>query len=174
MTDVESIFIRWDFVLSKLENELEFIELEVNQGKVIFDIDQNENIKTMTIDEVRIFYSLLIESIKYCELVELFSCLERFLFDDIHARKKDNTKLYHGDACQIKRKTPVSCVIKMWKTIFNSDEYRDIFSYIEDANAYRNWIAHGKRFTCKATSPLNIDETYTSIVLLIDEINSKN
>ena len=174
MTDVESIFIRWDFILSKLENELEFIELEVNQGKVIFDIAQNENIKTMTIDEVRIFYSLLIESIKYCELVELFSCLERFLFDDIDARKKDNTKLYHRNACLIKRKMPVSCIINMWKNIFTSDEYQDIFSYIEDAKAYRNWIAHGKRFTCTATSPLNIDETYTSIVLLIDEINSKN
>lgn len=176
MSALDDMYFRWKSILTELENEFAFLETEIQKGGTVIDCTNRNAVRAMSFDEAKIFYSSIIESLKYYETVDFFSYFEKFLFDDASQRKRNNKAKCHSDIRKFykypKNKQVVAKIIDIWRNTFSESYYDLIFSYIDDARLYRNWIAHGKRSPCKAKGPLAPDEVYTAVNLMIEKIST--
>lgn len=175
MSALDDMYLRWESILTELENEFAFLETEIQKGGEIIDCAKREIVRTMSFDEAKVFYSSLIESLKQYETVDFFSYFEKFLFGDAAQRSNNSKARCHSDMCTFYRRPPkkrvVAKIIDIWRNTFSDSRYDNIFSHIDDARLYRNWIAHGKREPCRAKGPLVPDDVYAAVSLMIEEIS---
>lgn len=175
MSALDDMYLRWESILTELENEFAFLETEIQKGGTIIDCAKRETVRDMSFDEAKVFYSSIIESLKYYETVDFFSYFEKFLFEDAAQRSNNSKARCHSDMCTFYRCPPkkqvVAKIIDIWRIFFSGNGYDNMFLCIDDARHYRNWIAHGKREPCKAKGPLVPDDVYIAVGQMIEEIS---
>lgn len=88
MSALDDMYFRWKSILTELENEFAFLETEIQKGGTVIDCTNRNAVRDMSFDEAKIFYSSIIESLKYYETVDFFLISKNFFLTMLHKEKE--------------------------------------------------------------------------------------
>lgn len=167
MHALDYTYRRWQSLLTELQVEREYVALACEYGEPPQYFVKRKALRGMDCSGCVDFYEDAVNAVTLYMAIDLFAVFEKYLFDDKIDRIQDSNKNFHT-ALVGNRLNTIEMLLHFWQQRFPQYAYKQsLFDTLDDARHYRNWIAHGRRFSCKAQVIPKAEEMYNAIVLFI-------
>lgn len=167
MNALQVLYSGWESVLTELQFEYEFMSTVASIEEYAHYSAPREAVVGMTYDEAKYFYTTMINSTRLHAYLEIFAWYEKFLFDDLKKRVDSCSSPFCTQIIQLEmKKRTVYNILEAWKKFTPLIGHKDLYIILEDTRAWRNYVAHGQRFSRPKKSIPLLEDVFTAINLL--------